>query len=431
MPSKVLIVDDDRDFNQLLTSVYVQGGYDAVAVQSAKAALDRISRDEFQLIVIDHMMPGATGLELLTQLREVDRHTPVIIVSGVLSDETIRSYIKLGVGGIFSKPINIFTLLRKTRELLLKVGSEADGALHQLTQRSEALPFAFYSFGCKAPAAIQFAHELYNHRSFAKRLLLQGPQGTHFEMICDDLRNFRAMGREELVTLHKRGDASGDNLEGILASQQRHGIEAVMLLIPDVTLLTDKDAANISAAINNESPYKRIPVNTRAVFCCQRLLEDLYNESLICREVYELASTDKIQVPSLAKVPEDIPLMAEAILANIAISEDQPRAQLTEEVMRYLMTRDWAGNYVELNRVIRLAREMIGTHVITLEDVVAADQFGGNKPRKILPYSLQQHLQDCREDYVQAILSYNQRDYDATAKMLGLSPEFVRRIAEK
>ena len=431
MPHKVLIVDDDRDFNQLLTSVFVQGGYDAVAVQDASSALERTARDEFHMIVVDHMMPGTTGLEFLAQLRETDTRTPVVVVSGVLSDDTIRRYIKLGVGGMFSKPINIFTLLRKTSELVKKMGSsEEDSALHQLTSKGESLPFAFYSFGCKAPAAIQFANELYNHRSFRKRLLLKGPLGTHFEIICDDLRNFRGMGREELVTLHKHGDASGDNLEGILASQQRHGIEAVMLLIPDVTLLGEQDAENIKLAIEDKPPYKRIAVNTRAVFCSHRSLEELYNESHISREVYELASTDSIQVPALAKVPEDIPLMAEAILANMAIAEDQPRAQLTEEVMRYLMTRDWPGNFSDLNRVIRNARAMIGSVVITLEDIVAADQFAGNKPRKIFPYSLWQHLERCRQDYVLAILNFNNRDYDAAANMLGISPDFVRKIAD-
>src|SRR5690554_2503991 len=118
MAKKILILDDDDDFNVLLTDVFSQADYDVTSLEDPRKALELIGKKEFDLIVTDHHMPGLSGAEFVRQVKADKPEVPIIMVSGYLDNDTIRGLIREGVVGIFLKPLNIFSLLKKTAEIL-------------------------------------------------------------------------------------------------------------------------------------------------------------------------------------------------------------------------------------------------------------------------------------------------------------------------
>ena len=111
-------VDDDVDFNSLLTDIFSQAGYDVTSELDPQKALALIREFQFDLVVTDQRMPGISGKDFLRELKKAQPKTPMIMVSGFLDNETIRDLIREGVGGVFFKPLNVFSLLKRTAKLL-------------------------------------------------------------------------------------------------------------------------------------------------------------------------------------------------------------------------------------------------------------------------------------------------------------------------
>ena len=82
MGNRILIIDDDSTFNNLLTDIFEQAGHEVVSERDPKQALAIAEKDELQLLITDHRMPELTGRELFLQIRKIKPDLPVIIVSG-------------------------------------------------------------------------------------------------------------------------------------------------------------------------------------------------------------------------------------------------------------------------------------------------------------------------------------------------------------
>ena len=111
MPHSVLILDDDADFNSLLTDIFEQADYVVTSLEDPIEAVDVFVENEYDLVVTDYKMPEMTGAEFMKEVKLLRPEVPVIMVSGFLENDTIRDLISEGVGGVFLKPLNIFSLL--------------------------------------------------------------------------------------------------------------------------------------------------------------------------------------------------------------------------------------------------------------------------------------------------------------------------------
>ncbi|MFO8026485.1 MAG: response regulator, partial [Opitutales bacterium] len=118
MPYSVLILDDDADFNSLLTDIFEQADYVVTSLTDPVEAVDAFHEKAYDLVVTDHRMPEMSGGEFMRKVKQIRPEVPVIMVSGYLENDMIRDLISEGVGGVFLKPLNIFSLLERTKELI-------------------------------------------------------------------------------------------------------------------------------------------------------------------------------------------------------------------------------------------------------------------------------------------------------------------------
>jgi len=121
---RLLIIDDDEDLCQLLSDYLTHEGYRVDAVHSAEEASARLEGSEqWDLLILDIQMPGASGLELLQQLRPRVK-TPVIMLTG-RGDEIDRILgLEMGADDYLGKPCNPRELLARIRAVLRRTGAE-------------------------------------------------------------------------------------------------------------------------------------------------------------------------------------------------------------------------------------------------------------------------------------------------------------------
>lgn len=119
MPSKrILIVDDEAPIRQLLTD-YLRGlGYDTAEAFNGLDALQKLTKVDPGLIIIDLVMPEQEGIETIREIRITHKNLKIIAVSGAFAGQFLRTAELLGANAVLPKPLNMLELERLVGEML-------------------------------------------------------------------------------------------------------------------------------------------------------------------------------------------------------------------------------------------------------------------------------------------------------------------------
>lgn len=101
---KILIVEDDSDINGLLCKILEKEGFETISAYSGSEALLRLSMEQFDMMLLDLMIPGTSGEEVLRQLREEENEIPVLVLTAKASLEDKVSVLNLGADDYLTKP---------------------------------------------------------------------------------------------------------------------------------------------------------------------------------------------------------------------------------------------------------------------------------------------------------------------------------------
>ncbi|MGL5575798.1 MAG: response regulator transcription factor [Sarcina sp.] len=117
---KILVVEDDVDINKLLGSILLKNKYDVRGAYSGSEALMCIEMFEFDILLLDLMLPGATGEEIIKKVREKNEMIPIIVISAKTEQEEKIKVLKIGADDFISKPFDINEVLARVEVQLRK-----------------------------------------------------------------------------------------------------------------------------------------------------------------------------------------------------------------------------------------------------------------------------------------------------------------------
>ena len=115
---KILVVDDDPHFRNAVISILKANGYRAAEESSALSVIRAINKEKPDLILLDLKMPKAGGIEVIKTMRRMSIYTPVVVVSGHLSQQNFHNLRVLGVEYFLVKPVNLRMLVAKVKEAI-------------------------------------------------------------------------------------------------------------------------------------------------------------------------------------------------------------------------------------------------------------------------------------------------------------------------
>jgi DNA-binding NtrC family response regulator len=116
MSEKVLLVDDDEDFLEIMSDRMTTRGMGVVTATSAEDALERIEKENFDAIVLDFMMPGMDGLQTLKEIKSKRPELQIILLTGYATIDKGVEAIKLGAMDVVEKPADLEVLARKIKK---------------------------------------------------------------------------------------------------------------------------------------------------------------------------------------------------------------------------------------------------------------------------------------------------------------------------
>jgi CheY-like chemotaxis protein len=108
----ILIVDDDKNLRRSLAITLNYKGFNASTVESGQNAIKAVGKDDFDLILIDVIMPDMNGLETLRALKEISPGTRVVMMTGFAVADLVTEAIKTGVDGVLYKPFDVSLVMK-------------------------------------------------------------------------------------------------------------------------------------------------------------------------------------------------------------------------------------------------------------------------------------------------------------------------------
>lgn len=365
MADQILIVDDDADFNALLTDIFSHGTYEVSSFLDPMEALPSIEAGKFALVVTDHRMPNLTGTEFFDRIRAVDPKVPVVVVSGYLDNKSIRRLINYGIAGVFIKPLNVFSLMKRAGELIAKSRSETDEdespeAGRRKDQHGD-LPFEFRSYPCVSPKTLAFAKKLHAQAEFGNYLLLVGPDGIPIEEIARDLTRMNPDRKEALLQWEQAPDPEEEMLDRFV-HLSRQGIKDILYFVPELEEITPQEEKAIFNACKKAGVFSATTTRVRFVFHARGDVDTLYDANKISDALYIALGTVEIVVPTLNDCREDIVPFVERFIAQAHGSHsDEEPLELAPDAAEKLRSHSWLGDVAELrdlcSRLPGFARE--------------------------------------------------------------------------
>lgn len=123
---RVLVADDDQDILDLVTLVLTHFGYEVVGVVDGLAAIAAIEADPPKLAILDVMMPGMSGIEVLQRVRENDaiKHLYIILFSVITNESVVAAGLATGANEFIKKPVNLRELMHIVNSFLTRSENE-------------------------------------------------------------------------------------------------------------------------------------------------------------------------------------------------------------------------------------------------------------------------------------------------------------------
>ncbi|MGF1450398.1 MAG: sigma-54-dependent transcriptional regulator [Opitutales bacterium] len=438
MPRRILILDDDADFNHLLTDIFSQADYEVTSEMDPRKALEIFRNETYDLIVTDQQMPGMSGEDFIRQVKEVAPRTPVVMVSGFLDNDTIRGLIRDGVGGVFLKPLNVFSLLKRTAAILEQAAAaeapkveepETEG---EVAQFQHNLGFAFQTFPCRSKASAEFARRFHGLKDFKSNLVIIGEVGTPFSLLAQDLVNFSETAKEEFFFV-ERDAFDAETLKASILEAEERGDKRVTLVLLDAEILSGEAREVISAMAKKDGAFAELKAAPRLIFCLNEEVDALYDRGVIDDQLYLLIGTAEIRVPALREMKEDIPLLAQRYLSEAVVQRGlEGTCQIQDDAADFIRTQPWPGNCGELRAAVLSALAASDGQLLLAEHF---EQATAETPLPVPVLdevtNLRDHLDAWRREYASAVLLLKGGDWEKAKDSLGIGDTLMQALVER
>ncbi len=426
---KLLIVDDDTNYTNVLKKILSTENYTIQTANSAENALFKVQLSHYDLVLTDLMMGGMNGIALLEQIKKESPLTEVILITGYGTVENAVEAMRKGAYSYFIKG-------NDPDELLMTIEKVENSIM--LKKQNAALKNTVNASGIKLTSQNQrFLEtiELAKKAAFSNAsILLLGESGVGKEVFARfihqnsprqsapfipvNCHSFQETMLESELFGHKKGAFTGAQENRIGRFEAADGGTLFLDEIADTPLNTQ---TKLLRAIENKT-VERIGSN-EGIYCDFRLisatnksLESLIEANEFREDFYYRISTIVIDIPPLRDRKEDIPQLVNQFIHDLFNEMKRPYKGMDPEVHEQLMAYDYPGNVRELKNIIERLAVLSVDGWISKEDINFTSRKKINKNMTLKDYRGQ-----LEKEFIQSILEENNYNMTQSAEQLGIS----------
>lgn len=377
---KILIIDDERFIRASLREILEYEKFEVIEAQDGEDGLQKIKEEDFDLVLCDVKMPKMDGIEVLDQAKALDKSPQFIMISAHGSIETAVEATKKGAFDFIPKPPDLNRLLLTVRNALDKkqLVTETKVLKKKLSKKFDMVG--------ESPAIARVKDTIEKVAPTDARVLITGPNGTGKELVAHWVHQKSNRQDEPFVAVncaaipselieselfgHEKGAFTSAHKQRNGKFEQAQGGTLFLDEIGDMSLSAQSKVLRAlqENLINRVGSDKDIKVDVRVLAATNKDLKKEIEAGRFREDLYHRLSVILIQVPALKDRKEDIPLLIEKFLEDIAQENGDAKKKISAEAVAKLQEFPWTGNIRELRNVVeRLV--ILGEQTISLEDV--------------------------------------------------------------
>ncbi|HLD52771.1 MAG TPA: sigma-54 dependent transcriptional regulator [Sediminibacterium sp.] len=378
--ASILIIDDERAIRNVLKDILNNEGYTTDEATDGEEGLKKFKLANFDLVLCDIKMPKIDGIEFLQKAKEINADVPIIIISGHGNIETAVDAVKKGAFDYISKPPDLNRLLITIRNAMDK---------NSLVKETKVLKKKVAGIqeiiGQSAPI-IKIKETIEKVASTDARVLVTGENGSGKELVARWLheKSNRSAGTlievncaaipAELIESelfgHEKGSFTSAIKQRIGKFEQANGGTLFLDEIGDMSLSAQAKVLRAlqEGKITRVGGDKEIAVDVRVVAATNKDLLKEVEEKNFRLDLYHRLGVILIHVPSLNDRREDIPLLVNHFLTEIAKDYGQAPKSIANNALELLKKHNWTGNIRELRNVVERLIILSGKEILA-EDV--------------------------------------------------------------
>ncbi len=379
MPN-ILVIDDERAIRNVLKDILSNEGYKTEEAADGEEGFKKFSSANFDVVLCDIKMPKMDGLEFLQKATEANPDVPIIMISGHGNIETAVEAVKKGAFDYISKPPDLNRLLITIRNATDKnvLVKETKTLKRKVSKTQEIIG--------ESEAIKQIKNTIEKVAPTDARVLVTGENGSGKELVARWLheKSNRCSGQlvevncaaipSELIESelfgHEKGSFTSAIKQRIGKFEQASGGTLFLDEIGDMSLSAQAKVLRAlqEGKITRVGGDKEIAVDVRVVAATNKNLLKEVEDKNFRLDLYHRLSVILIHVPSLNERKDDIPLLVNKFLKEIAEEYGQPAKSIDKKALESLQQHNWTGNIRELRNVVERLIILSGK-MITVDDV--------------------------------------------------------------
>jgi two-component system nitrogen regulation response regulator GlnG len=384
--ARVLIVDDDKNICAILADLMKKEGLKPLVAYDGEKALKMVQADVPDLLLVDMMLPGMDGMEVLRKTREIAPDLPVVFITAHTDSRVAVKAIKEGAHDYLSKPFDNCEVIRVAhralaeRELKLKVRALSNQLKGSSPLQERMGP---------SDVVARLVSEVNRVAESDFTVIIIGETGSGKEVVARAIHEASSRSKEPFIPVdcgaipetlleselfgHERGAFTG-------AEVQKPGkfevAQGGTLFLDEISNMPVGSQAKLLRVLQEKKVYrvggtKAIQVNVRLLVASNQDLHELALSSSFRRDLFYRLNEFTITIPPLRERKEDIPYLAKRFLDNANLELNKQVKGFSETALNTLFAYNWPGNVRELRSIIRraalLADDLIAEKHLELE----------------------------------------------------------------
>lgn len=374
---KVLVIDDESDIREGLELLLTMEGFTVDLAQNGGEGLHKLEHHAYDLVLLDLMMPDRSGMEVLAEVRERDKETPIFMITAYGSVEAAVNALKLGANDYFSKPWD-------NEKLIIEIGRMIAGRRleYENTHLKRALKqrYSFPNIIGKSERMVRMLDLVGQVASSRSTILITGETGTGKELVAKAIHANSPRADQMFVAVNS-GSLPPDLLESTLfghvrgaftsAIQSKKGYFEVAdrgtIFFDEIGTLGPETQIKMLRVIQEKEftplgSTDPIKVDVRILAATNADLLQLVKEGKFREDLYYRLNVINIALPPLRDRKEDIPHLVEHFFSYYCRENNkyldangQSILRFQPEALQVLMEHNWPGNVRELENVVERA----------------------------------------------------------------------------
>jgi DNA-binding NtrC family response regulator len=382
--ANILIVDDELIVRESLLHWFEEDNYNVETAEDGETALTKFEKGKYDLILLDMKMPGISGLDLLTKLKEYDPDVIVILITAFASVPSAIRALKDGAYDYITKPIDPDELSHivenaLAQQTLRKENEQLKGSIDEIIKPDNLIG--------ESPQMKKIFSLVHTVAPTDTTAMIRGDSGTGKELVAKAIHinskrkyfpiitvNCGAMVESLLESElfgHEKGAFTGAHYKRKGKFEMANGgsifLDEIGTISPkmQVELLRVIETKKFSRVGGNEV----ISSDFRVIAATNENLEDAVREGRFREDLYYRLNVFTIFIPPLRERLDDIPVLAKHFVTKFTCQMNKKVKNISSEAMDFLMQYNWPGNVRELENAIERAIVVCKGDSILVEDL--------------------------------------------------------------